>query len=119
MQVLNRSPAAAVIDALQRIEDAIAVIETRQGEWKELNIVTASLEMIWGAVERNAGVRAAVIDTFETARALATVETSPDRVRLRRLLRQALAKLRDRVEAPALTADARCTPGEWAGADAA
>ena len=66
----------------------------------------ASLATIWNAVDRNAGVRAAAIDTFEIARALAQVEVSPECFRLRRLLRQALTKLRDRVGAPGLPAGA-------------
>ena len=50
------------------------------------------------------------IDTFEIARALAEAEAPPERFRLRRLLQQALAKLRDRVGAPGLTAEAST---EW------
>ena len=79
----------------------------------------ASLATIWDVVDRNAGVRAAAIDTFEIARALAEVEELPERYRLRRLLRQALAKLRDRVGAPGLTAEASFTGQQWRRAEAA
>jgi hypothetical protein len=56
------------------------------------------------------------IDTFEIARALAEAEAPPERFRLRRLLQQALAKLRDRVGAGALTAEASAA---WTRAEAA
>ena len=59
---------------------------------------------------------AAAIDTFEIARA-AEAEAPPERFRLRRrLLQQALAKLRDRVGAGALTAEASAA---WTRAEAA
>jgi hypothetical protein len=79
----------------------------------------ASLTAIWDAADRNAGVRAAAIDTFEIARALAEAEAPPERFRLRRLLRQALAKLRDRVGAPAVTAKSSCEEAQWAHEEAA
>ena len=69
-----------------------------------------------GPVNRNAGVRGAAIETFEIARALAEVEVAPKRFRLRRLLRQALTKLRDRVGAPGLAAGAGAV---WTLAEAA
>jgi hypothetical protein len=59
---------------------------------------------------------AAAIDTFEIARALAEAEAPPERFRLRRLLQQALAKLRDRVGAGALSAEASAA---WTRAEAA
>jgi hypothetical protein len=60
---------------------------------------------------------AAAIDTFEIARALAEAEAPPERFRLRRrLLQQALAKLRDRVGAGAFTAEASAA---WTRAEAA
>ena len=109
----SRSPAIPVVEALQLIEEAAAVIETGQGGSNQVKIIMANLATIWDAVERNAGVRAAAIDTFEIARALADVQAPPDRVRLRRLFRQALVKLHARVGAPALTAKARCAPNQW------
>jgi hypothetical protein len=101
----SRSPAVPVVESLRLIEEAAAVIEVGQGDPNQVEIITASLATIWDAVDRNAGVRAAAIDTLEIARALAEVEAPPERFRLRRLLRQALAKLRDRVGAPGLTAE--------------
>jgi hypothetical protein len=74
-----------VVEALQLIEEAAVVIEIGQGGSDQVKIIMASLATIWDAVERNAGVRAAAIDTFEIARALAEVQAPPDRVRLRRL----------------------------------
>jgi hypothetical protein len=96
---------------LQLIEEAATAIEVGQGGLNQVKTIMASLTTIWHAVDRNAGVRAAAIDTFEIARALAEVEAPPERFRLRRLLRQALAKLRDRVGAPDLA--------EWTRAEAA
>src|SRR4051812_47710891 len=105
----NHSPASPVIESLRLIEEAAAVIETGQGGLNQVKIIMASLAAIWDAVDRNAGLRAAAIDTFEIARALAEVEAYPDQFRLRRHLRQALEKLRDRVGAPCL-AKAGCEP---------
>ena len=105
-----------VVLPLQLIEEAAAAIEMGQGGSKQVKIIMASLATIWDAVDRNAGVRAAAIDTFEIARALAEVEVSPECFRLRRLLRQALTKLRDRVGAPGLAAEAG---GVWMQAEAA
>ena len=102
----DRSPASIIVESLQLIEEAAAAIELGQGGSKQVKIIMASLATIWDAVDRNAGVRAAAIDTFESARALAQVEVSPECFRLRRLLRQALTKLRDRVGAPGLPAGA-------------
>ena len=104
MPVISHCPAAHVFPALQFIRDAAAVIESGQGGSKEVKIIVASLETIRAAVEWNAGVRAAAIDTFESARALAAVAAPPDRFRLRRLLRQAVVQLGDRLGAP----------GDWA-----
>ena len=115
----SRSPAIPVIDALQLIEEAAAGIETGQGCSNQVKIIMASLATIWDAVERNAGVRAAAIDTFEIARALVGAEAPSDRVRLRRLLRGALGKLHERVGAPSLTAEARYAPRESERAEAA
>jgi hypothetical protein len=113
----SRSPAVPVDESLRLIEDAAAVIEIGQGGLKQVKIIMASLTTIWDAVDRNAGVRAAAIDIFEVARALVEVEAPAERFRLRRLLRQALAKLRDRLGAPGLTAEAGCD--QWAHAEAA
>ena len=112
----SRSPGLPVVDSLRMIEEAAAVIEIGQGGSNQVKIIVASLATIWDAVDRNAGVRAAAIDTFEIARALAEVEAPPERFRLQRLLRQALAKLRDRVGAPGLTAE---VSAEWTRAQAA
>ncbi len=112
----SRSPAVPVVESLRLIEEAAAVIDVGQGGLSQIKIIMASLATIWDAVDRNAGVRAAAIDTFEIARALAEVEAPPERFRLRRLLRQALAKLRDRVGAPGLTAE---VSAEWTQAEAA
>jgi hypothetical protein len=119
MLAASRSPAMPVSESLQLIEDAAAVIVTGQGGPKQMKMITSALEAIWDAVERNAGVRAAALDTFEAARALAQAEAAPDRVRLRRLLRSALAKLRDRVGAPNLPAEACYVPGQLACDEAA
>jgi hypothetical protein len=115
----SRSPAIPVIEALQLIEEAAASIETGQGGSDQVRIIMASLATIWDAVERNAGVRAAAIDTFEIARALVGADAPSDRVRLRRLLRQALGKLHDRVGVPSLTAKAPHGPCESERAEAA
>ena len=112
----SRSPAIPVIEALQLIEEAAAAIETGQGGSDQVKVIMASLATIWDAVERNAGVRAAAVDTFEIARALVGAEAPSDRVRLRRLLRRALGKLHDRVGAPSITAKA---PYETERAEAA
>src|SRR3954451_14401770 len=112
----SRSPAVPVVESLRLIEEAAAVIDVGQGGLSQIKIIMASLATIWDAVDRNAGVRAAAIDTLEIARALAEVEAPPERFRLRRLLRQALAKLRDRVGAPGLTAE---VSAEWTQAEAA
>jgi hypothetical protein len=90
-----------------------------QGGSKQVKIILAGLATIWDAVDRNAGVRAAAIDTFEIARALAVAEAPPEQFRLRRLLRQALAKLRDRVGASGVTAKASCEVAQWAHEEAA
>jgi hypothetical protein len=119
MPTSSRFHASSVVEALQLIEEAAAVIEIGQGGSNQVKIIMASLATIWDAVDRNAGARAAAIDTFEIARALAKVEAPPERFRLRRLLRQALAKLRDRVGAPGLMAKAGCEPGRSARAEAA
>jgi hypothetical protein len=115
----SRSPAIPVIEALQLIEDAAAVIEKGQGGSKQMKSIMAGLEAIWDAVDHNAGVRAAALDTFEAARALSHAETAPDRVRLRRLLRSALEKLRDRVGTSSLPAEARSLIGQRVRAQAA
>ena len=112
----SRFPASPVVEALQLIEEAAGVIEIGQGSPKQVKLIMASLATIWDAVDRNAGVRAAAIDTFEIARALAEAEAPPERFRLRRLLQQALAKLRDRVGAPGLAAGAGAV---WTLAEAA
>ena len=112
----SRSPASIIVESLQLIEEAAAAIEMGQGGSKQVKIIMASLATIWDAVDRNAGVRAAAIDTFEIARALAQVEVSPECFRLRRLLRQALTKLRDRVGAPGLATGAGAV---WTLAEAA
>jgi hypothetical protein len=101
---------------LRLIEEAAAVIQVGQGGPNQVKIIMASLATIWDSVHRNAGVRAAAIDIFEIARVLAEVEAPPERFRLRRLLRQAVAKLRDRVGAPDLTAE---VSAEWTRAEAA
>jgi len=107
----SRFPASLVVEALQLIDEAATAIEVGQGGLNQVKTIMASLTTIWDGVDRNAGVRAAAIDTLEIARALAEVEAPPERFRLRRLLRQALAKLRDRVGAPDLA--------EWTRAEAA
>ena len=98
----NRSAAVPVVESLRLIEEAAALIEAGQGGLNQVKVIMASLAAIWDAVDRNAGLRAAAIDTFEIARALADVESPPERFRLRRLLRQALEQLRDRVGASCL-----------------
>ena len=113
---LSRFSAVPVVEALRLIEGAAGALEFGQGGLKQVKTIMASLAAIWNAVDRNAGVRAAAIDTFEIARALAEAEAPPERFRLRRLLRQALAKLRDRVGAPGLTAE---VGAEWTSAEAA
>jgi hypothetical protein len=115
----SRSPAVPVLESLRLIEKAAVIIESGQGGSSQIKIIVSGLATIWDAVHRNAGVRAAAIDTFEIARALVAVEAPSERVRLRRLLRQALAKLRDRVGAPGLMAKAGCEPGRSARAEAA
>jgi hypothetical protein len=115
----SRSPALPVVESLRMIEEAAAVIESGQGGLSQIKIIMASLATIWDAIDHNAGVRAAAIDTFEIARALVAVEAPPERFRLRRLLRQALAKLRDRVGAPGLSATPSCEPAARARAEAA
>ena len=67
----DRSPASIIVESLQLIEEAAAAIELGQGGSKQVKIILAGLATIWDAVDRNAGVRAAAIDTFEIARALA------------------------------------------------
>jgi prophage DNA circulation protein len=75
------SPASPVVEALQVIEEAAAAIEVGgQGALNQVKTITAGLTAISHAVDRTADVRAAALDT-------------------RRLLRQALTKLRDRVGA--------------------
>ena len=66
----DRSPASIIVESLQLIEEAAAAIELGQGGSKQVKIILAGLATIWDAVDRNAGVRAAAIDTFEIARAL-------------------------------------------------
>jgi hypothetical protein len=112
----SRSPAVPVVESLRLIEEAAGVIEIGQGSPKQVKLIIASLATLWDAVDRNAGVRAAAIDTFEIARALVEVEAPAESFRLRRLLRQALAKLRDRAGAAGLTAEAGA---EWTRAEAA
>ena len=105
-----------VVEALQLIDGAATALELGQGGLNQVKTIMASLTAIWEATDRNARVRAAAIDTFEIARALAEAEAPPERFRLRRLLRQALAKLRDRVGAPGLTAE---VGADWTSAEAA
>ena len=83
----SQFPASPVVEALQLIEEAATAIEAGQGGLNQVKTIMASLTAIWDAADRNAGVRAAAIDTFEIARALAEAEAPPER----RLLRQALA----------------------------
>src|SRR3954464_6355862 len=111
--------ASLIVESLRLIEEAATAIEVGQGGLNQVKTIMASLTTIWHAVDRNAGVRAAAIDTFEIARALAEVEAPPERFRLRRLLRQALAKLRDRVGAPSLMVEAGCEVAQWAHVEAA
>ena len=113
----SRFPASPVVEALQLIEESATALGVGQGGLNQVKTIMAGLTAIWDAANRsNAGFRAAAIDTFEIARALAEAEAPPERFRLRRLLQQALAKLRDRVGAPALTAEASA---EWTRAKAA
>ena len=115
----SQFPASPVVEALQLIEEAATAIEAGQGGLNQVKTIMASLTAIWDAADRNAGVRAAAIDTFEIARALAEAEAPPERSRLRRLLRQALTKLRDRVGAPAVAAKSSCEVAQWAHEEAA
>ena len=102
----SRFPASPVVEALQLIEESATALGVGQGGLNQVKTIMAGLTAIWDAADRNAGIRAAAIDTFEIARALAEAEAPPERFRLRRLLQQALAKLRDRLGAGALTAEA-------------
>ena len=75
----SQFPASPVVEALQLIEEAATAIEAGQGGLNEVKTIMASLTAIWDAADRNAGVRAAAIDTFEIARALAEAEAPPER----------------------------------------
>ena len=112
----SRFPASPVVEALQLIEESATALGVGQGGLNQVKTIMAGLTAIWDAADRNAGIRAAAIDTFEIARALAEAEAPPERFRLRRLLQQALAKLRDRLGAGALTAEASAA---WTRAEAA
>ena len=82
----SRFLAVPVVKSLRLIEEtASAIKKVAQGGLNQVKTIMASLTAIWDAADRNAGVRAAAIDTFEIARALAEVEAPPERVRLRRL----------------------------------
>jgi hypothetical protein len=98
IQGAPRALADSRADALALVEEAGEAIEAGRGGTAELAIIVSSLDGIWGLVERNPGLRAAALDVFEAAAALTRPQDMSAKLRLRRMLRDGIGRLRERVE---------------------
>jgi hypothetical protein len=99
LQGAPRALADSRAEALALVEEAAEAIEAGRGGTAELAIIVSSLDGIWGSVERNPGLRAAALDVFEAAAALRRPQDTSAKLRLRRMLRDGIGRLRERVEA--------------------
>jgi hypothetical protein len=88
----------SIREALDRVEHAADAFEGGDGGTPELATIVSNLTTIWRLVERDPGLHAAALDVFEAASALCHPDRS-NRTHVRRILRQALSRLRDRVHA--------------------
>ena len=112
MPLVTRIIADSVAEALTAIEAAAALIDNGTGGKPEVASIAANLVTIWGLVERDPGVQSAALDVFEAAATLSAPEEPPGLFRLRRLLRDAVVRLRKRVSAARPNASAVPVPGE-------
>jgi hypothetical protein len=84
--------ANSVAGPLSSIEEAVAEIESRNGDMANLQAVVAGLVTIRHSVGRVSGFEAAALDVFE-----ATVgDSEAGQVRFRRVLNTSVRRLRDR-----------------------
>jgi hypothetical protein len=88
----------SIREALNRVEHAADAIECGDGRAPELATIVSNLTTIWRLVERDPGLHAAALDIFEAASALCHSDRT-NRTHVRRLLRQAVSRLSDRVHA--------------------
>jgi hypothetical protein len=86
-------------DALALVEEAAGAVESGRGGRTELAVIVSNLDVIWGSVERDPGLQAAALDVFEAAATLTGPEDTSAEARLRRMLRDGMGRLRERVEA--------------------
>jgi hypothetical protein len=89
--------APAFEEALGRVDDAVTAIENGRGGEAELGAITTNLARAWRLVDRDPGLEVAAADLLDGAAALARAPIPATAFRLRRLVREAQARFRERL----------------------
>jgi hypothetical protein len=89
--------APAFEEALARVEDAVTAIENGRGGDAELGAITTNLARAWRLVDRDPGLEVAAADLLDGAAALARAPIPATAFRLRRLVREAQVRFRERL----------------------
>ena len=89
--------AAAFDEAMGLVDEAVTAIEDGRGGDAELRVITTNLARAWRLVDRDPGLEVAAADLLDGAAALARAPIPATAFRLRRLVRDAQVRFRDRL----------------------
>ena len=89
--------APAFEEALGLVDDAVTAIENGRGGDAELGVITTNLARAWRLVDRDPGLEVAAADLLDGAAALARAPIPATAFRLRRLVRDAQVRFRERL----------------------
>jgi hypothetical protein len=89
--------APAFEEALGLVDDAVTAIENGRGGDAELGVITSNLARAWRLVDRDPGLEVAAADLLDGAAALARAPIPATAFRLRRLVRDAQLRFRERL----------------------
>src|SRR5919107_5810124 len=89
--------APAFEEALGLVDDAVTAIENGRGGDAELGVITSNLARAWRLVDRDPGLEVAAADLLDGAAALARAPIPATAFRLRRLVRDAQVRFRERL----------------------
>jgi len=99
---------SALSGPMRILRDAVASLEAGRAEDVHVRAVTASLISTWRLIERDPGFEVAAADLLAAARQLASPVQAAAPVRLRRLLREAQARLNERLASARVATDRIC-----------
>src|SRR3954454_18235761 len=106
--IQTRDVTTALKEPIRSLRDAVARLEAGLVGDVQLRSITTSLISTWRLIERDPGFEVAAADLLAAARQLASPVEAAAPVRLRRLLREAQARLNERLASARVATDRIC-----------